>query len=42
MLESKRNSGSEKGSVASKTFTDLVMKKMYRHDATSYKNQDMG
>ena len=32
MLESKRNSGSERGSVASKTLTDLVMKKMYRHD----------
>jgi hypothetical protein len=35
MLESKRDSAS---SVASKTFTDILMKKMYNHDNISVKN----
>jgi hypothetical protein len=36
MLESKRNSGSEKGSsVESKALTDIVMMKMYEHDLPS-------
>ena len=35
MLESKRNSGSERGSNVSKSLTDLVMKRMYRHDGLS-------
>jgi hypothetical protein len=35
MLESKRDSGS----VVSKTLTDLVMKKMYRHDELSLKEK---
>jgi hypothetical protein len=35
MLESKRDSGS----VVSKTFTDLVMQKMYKHDEHSLKGR---
>lgn len=32
MLESRRQSKDDAGSVESKTLTDYVMKKMYKHD----------
>ncbi len=37
MLESNRNSGAEEkgSSVESKTFTDIIMKQMYKHDLPS-------
>lgn len=39
MLESKRDSGDAASSVASKTLTDYVMMKMYRHDEASLKGR---
>jgi hypothetical protein len=39
MLESKRDSGEVPSSVVSKTLTDYVMKRMYKHDEPSQKGR---
>lgn len=40
MLESNRNSeGGGRSSVESKTFTDIIMKQMYKHDLPSDKDK---